>query len=113
MIMFLILGTLDCKFCIESKKLLDSQHLKYLYYDLTLKYGTEWRSIFNELKSLLKSQKTIPIIFRIKTNDSKIEPSVPESFTVEDLLKEWDFVGSYFDLEDLMDDLDISIDNDY
>jgi glutaredoxin len=110
--MFLILGAPNCKYCVESKKLLESHSLNYLYCDLTLIYGAEWRSIFNDLKPLIKSQKTIPIIFHSKNIEDQML-TIPESFQVEDILKKWVLVGTFFDLEEHVDNLDISIDNDY
>lgn len=107
--MFLILGTGDCKYCLESKKLLENNNLNYLYYDLFLRYNTEWRVIFKVLKSHLKSQKTIPIIFHSK-NELPVDL---ESIDPENLLEDWDLVGNYFDLVDIVDDLDLSIDDNY
>lgn len=109
--MFLILGTSECKYCLESKKLLDSLSLKYTYVDLSLKFEDDWRTIFSILKSILGSQKTIPIIFK-----GVEETTVPDALTVESLhALGWTLVGSNFDLEDLINnmDTDISISDDY
>lgn len=109
--MFLILGTPECKYCLESKKLLDSLKIKYTYVDLSLELGDDWRSIFSELKNILKGQKTIPIIFQEKTPGSGTTPS---GLTVKQLSDSgWNILGTFFELEDLVNDMDISICDEY
>jgi len=113
--MFLILGTSECKFCLESKKLLDDTGLEYTYVDLGLKLN-DWRSIFTTLKSILNTQRTIPIILQDKNGAEKcrtIVPTmtstptpVPEDLTVESLHQSgWTLLGSFFDLEELVNEL--------
>lgn len=105
--MFLILGTSECKYCLESKKLLDSLSLKYTYVDLSLKFGDNWRSIFNTLKSILGTQRTIPIIFTNNTDENC-------DLTPEALKKAgWNLIGDFFSLKDHLDNLDISISDNY
>lgn len=116
--MFLILGTSECKFCLESKKLLNDSGLKYTYLDLSLKFGDGWRCIFNLLKSILGKHKTIPIIFQLDEGDTNAGSDnygqVPEELTPEELEKRgWSYVGTFFELEELVDDLGISINDDY
>lgn len=113
--MFLILGTSECKYCHEAKKLLNNLNLKYIYIDLVLKYGDNWRSIFTLLKSILNTQRSIPIIFKDaigaeKTNTDKIVLDQNSEINFAD----WQLVGTFFDLQDLIDDtLDLSISDDY
>jgi len=105
--MFLILGTSECKFCLESKKLLNDTALKYTYVDLGLKLS-DWRSIFTTLKSILGAQRTIPIIFQDKNGAEKGQSMsvVPEDLTVESLRQSgWTLLGSFFDLEELINEL--------
>lgn len=111
--MFLILGTSECKFCLESKKLLDDTGLEYTYVDLGLKLN-DWRSIFTTLKSILNTQRTIPIILQDKNGAEKcrtIVPTmtptpVPADLTVESLHQSgWTLLGSFFDLEELVNEL--------
>lgn len=111
--MFLILGTSECKYCIEAKKLLETHSLKYMYIDVSLKLGVNWRSIFVTLKTILNGQRSIPIIFKLKEHPMEpIEPVEPADYTPA-LLNQWDLLGSYFELEDSLDDDPLSIDNDY
>lgn len=105
--MFLVLGTPECKYCLESKQFLDERGLKYTYIDLTIGLGDNWRSIFSDLKSIIGAQRTIPIIFR-----SEDTAKVPDGLTSESL-NGWTFVGGYFDLVDLVNESDLSISDDY
>lgn len=109
--MFLILGTPECKYCLESKKLLDSLKLKYTYVDLSLKLGEDWRSIFLTLKTILKGQKTLPIVFQEKSSGKGVEP---KDLTIQGLNDAgWDLLGTFFELEDLVNEMDISLCDDY
>jgi len=106
--MFLILGTSECKFCNESKKLLNNSGLKYTYVDLGLKLN-DWRSIFTTFKSILGVQRTIPIIFQDKNVAEKGQETsilVPEELTIESLKQAgWTILGSFFDLEEYINEL--------
>ena len=103
--MFLILGTSECKYCLESKKLLDSLSLNYKYIDLLLEYGINWRTIF---KTLSLKQKTIPIIFHQSVDD----PIIVGNITIKSL-EEWTLLGGYSDLIEFTENQDISISDDY
>jgi glutaredoxin len=103
--MFLILGTSECKFCYEAKRLLDENSLKYTYIDLSLKLD-DWRSIFSILKSILGPQKTIPIIFK-ETEDA----STVTELTLEELQRGRKLIGGFTDLKDYIEDQEITIDN--
>lgn len=112
MLNFLILGTTECKYCHEAKKLLNQHNLKFIYVDLTLKFGEQWRSIFDVLKDKLGSQRTIPII---AVSSSTIEldytPIISPSLFDSDV--SWQLVGNYFDLEEYLDSLPITLDDNY
>lgn len=107
--MFLILGTSECKFCLESKKLLDSLNLKYTYVDLLLKFGDDWRCIFLVLDKVLLKQKSIPIIFHNFKEQTEVPVLTPQG--LEDA--GWKLIGTYFDLQDHVEDLDLSISDNY
>jgi len=105
--MFLILGTGDCKFCHEAKRLLEENGLKYTYIDLSLKLD-DWRSIFGTLTSILGPQKTIPIIFKTALASADTEAEL----TVDSLQSNgWSLVGGYTDLMDLIESQEITIDD--
>jgi len=97
--MYLILGTPQCKYCIEAKKLLERKSLEFIYYDLMQTYGDAWRDVFKDLNKYIGSQRTIPLIF---TSDKNTSSDVLKSI----LAGEWTFVGDYFKLEDLTNDND-------
>jgi glutaredoxin len=90
--MFLILGIQNCKFCQCAKDLLDNQHIPYLYYDVQLIGGSDWRATF---KLLFPTQHTFPVIF-----NSNVQPQL---ITLE-VLKQQPLIGNYFDLEDYLND---------
>lgn len=108
--MFLILGTSECKFCNESKKLLNDSGLKYTHVDLSLKLN-DWRSIFTTFKTILGVQRTIPIIFQDKNRAEKGQETsplglVPEDLTIESFKQSgWTILGSFFDLEEYINEL--------
>ncbi len=118
MLTFLILGTPDCKFCLETKNLLNKHNLKFLYVDLALEFGQDWRQIFGILKSVLNNQRTIPII-GVYNNITDIIPKIDSCMFNN--LDSWNLIGSYFDLEeyiqlsrhDIQPKEDISIDENY
>lgn len=88
-------------------------NLEYMYINLNLKFGDNWRSIFTILHSVLNGQRSIPIIFK-RTNTESTEPTeYPSAFTPEVLLKTWTFIGGYSELEASLDDLDLSVNSDY
>jgi len=105
--MFLILGSPQCKYCLESKKLLDEAGIHYTYNDLTLEFGDNWRLIFVLLKDILGPQKTIPIVFQSKDVGDR-EPTLPSvraDYTPEFLLKDWNLVGTFFDLQEVVEEM--------
>jgi glutaredoxin len=116
--MFLIYGNANCKYCSMAKELLNLHKIPYIYVNLNDIYGDlNWKQAFADIKPILKAQNTIPFIFKTKLKES-FESSKILEFTV-DGLKDYTFIGTYFDLVDLIEDesaqSDVikSIDNDY
>ena len=106
--LFLILGTSKCPYCQKAKKLLDNHQkdTSYIYVNLLLEYGDEWRSIFNDLKTLINGQKSIPLVFQLKGGKATRgwskevrELSTSELVQPEILSKYFDFQGGYTELE--------------
>ncbi len=114
MLNFLILGTPDCKYCHEAKKLLNQHNLQFIYVDLALKFGDQWRTIFDILKDKLGSQRTIPIV-AVSKSDINMPIIRSDMFDSRD---SWQLVGNYFDLEEYIRDMnmgndDITLDDNY
>lgn len=117
--MFLVIGTPDCKFCIDAKNVLNSNSLEYIYYDLSLKYGESWRDIFTYFKACPsvpnnRQPRGIPIIFRFTGIVPQTETPVFELPT--DPLEwsaDWEYIGGIFDLEDYLDTVLDGIDDNY
>lgn len=104
--MFLILGHEKCKYCTQAKELLNANNIEFMYESLFLKYGEEnWRSVFTVLKDKINSQKSIPIVFTC--NDDQITPDL------ENLDESWNLVGTYQDLVSYVDNMQLTIDDNY
>jgi len=102
--MFLIYGASDCQFCHKAKCLLNDSNMEFTYVNLTDMYQDGWRQVFTDLAHLINGQTKIPLIF-------KSEPGVATSLVHKGRdLTGWTFVGNYFDLEDLLDNMDLSVD---
>lgn len=109
--MFLILGTSKCQYCDKAKSFLNDNNLNYHYVDLILELGDHWRSIFKALDKVIQQQKTIPLVF-LEKNPCGDAPSVPDLHPTY-LMEHYDFLGDYNKLQDYVDNLDITIDNNY
>ena len=105
-IMFLILGHEKCKYCTQAKELLNANNIEFLYESLFLKYGEEnWRSVFTVLNDKIKGQKSIPIVFTCDDNETKVN--------LDNLDESWNLVGTYQDLVNYVDNMQLTIDDDY
>jgi glutaredoxin len=102
--MFLIYGTTDCMFCHRAKVLLTDSGLPFTYVDLNDMYfpPEDWRQVFKDLAHLINGQTKIPLIFKSAPGCSPVGRGSN--------LTGWTFVGGYFDLEDLLDNMDLSLD---
>lgn len=109
---FLIFGTPTCGFCSDAKQLLNENSLRYVYYDLTLKYGESWRDVFGFLGNTfdLVKPNRIPIIFQAK-GDPVEGFTFPD--TAEELQQHWTYVGGFFELEELVEDMDVELSETY
>jgi glutaredoxin len=104
--MFLILGHTKCKFCNQAKELLNENNLNFKYEDLFLKYGEEnWKNVFSTLRERILDQKSIPIVF-MNNNDETI-------VDLEKLDETWRLIGTYQDLVTYIDNMDLTIDDNY
>jgi glutaredoxin len=119
-IMFLILSASFCKYCVDAKQILNNNNLKYIDIDINLK-SDNWRSILISLSSLTNDRKSIPIIFQSKdpnADDLQYAQSLTDILfksdpDYSDFSAFWTYVGGYTDLQNLIDNIDISIDNNY
>lgn len=118
--MFLVLGTPDCKYCLNAKEELAKAREPYLYLDLKTLYGEGWRAVFTDIKEIINGQRTIPIIFTLKSDQEAegagAEPVLPnEKLTVENM-QAWEYLGVYPVLLDLLEEKarnSISLDENY
>jgi glutaredoxin len=111
--MFLILGTPECKYCLNAKEELDKAKESYFYLDLKTLYGEGWRSVFTDLKDSIGGQRTIPILF--KSRDNIDCTRAPKDLTAVNM-EPWEYLGTFLDLVDLLEEkarLNISLDDDY
>jgi glutaredoxin len=133
--MFVVLGSPTCKYCTDAKRLLESNdplsNIEYTYIDIPTTFGDEWRSKFAVLKSLINEQKSIPIVFQCIDPSWSSEYEVPSIDIIYNSVQvlidcinsnrvpgdafqeHWKFIGGYTDLQNVVDNLDISIDNNY
>lgn len=101
--MILIYGNENCNYCIKAKEFLTLNKIPYLYISLSDIYTNDtWRNAFKDIKSIILKQTTIPIIFKSIKFKECTEPPV---FSV-DGLKDFTLVGTYFDLVDLIEDVE-------
>ncbi len=107
--MFLIYGTPDCQFCQKAKILLTDNNLNFTYKDLTDSYTAGWRQVFTDLKSTIKGQTKIPLIFKSVASGTMLVPIHPLDLDSET----WEFIGGYFELEEFVDSLDINLNDKY
>lgn len=117
--MFLVLGAPFCTYCKGSREILDGNNISYVYVDVEGKFDN-WKDIFDKTTAVRAGQKSIPLIFQY-------EPAGLEMGTVtaDELgemllsggLKElpigWKFIGGKQELTALIDNLDITIDDNY
>ena len=104
--MFLILGHEKCKYCTQAKELLNASNTEFIYESLFLKYGEEnWRSVFTVLEDKIKDQKSIPIIFTCDDSETNVN--------LENLDESWKFIGTYQDLVSYIDNMQLTIDDNY
>lgn len=106
---FLIFGTENCKFCKTSKETLDKYKMSYTYVDLTHLYGDNWRQTFTDLVSILKGQRTIPIIFKREKAEERPEFNLP---LTPEKVESWTLLGTYNELLRYLDSI-IDLDADY
>lgn len=104
--MFLILGHEKCKYCTQAKELLNANSIEFIYESLFLKYGEEnWRSVFTVLKDKIKDQKSIPIVFTCDNDETTVN--------LDNLNESWKLVGTYQDLVSYVDNMQLTIDDNY
>ena len=133
---FLIYGTPDCTYCQTAKSLLSNLKIPYIYQDLTLIYEN-WKEVFTTLKPFLKGQTKIPIIFRSSEMGTSSDPSHQPHLLVAQQIQQgapdnrgsidsslteiasststlgWTLVGGYFELESMLEDMEISLGDNY
>ncbi len=102
---FLIYGTPECSYCDKAKALMSNLKIPYVYHDLTSIYDN-WKDVFTVLKPVIKNQSKIPIIFINKQNNDGPHPHV-------DLTSPWTFVGGYYELEAMLEDMDLDLCDNY
>lgn len=105
---FLILGTSKCEYCTRAKLMLEDEDILHKYVDLAQAYP-DWREVFqhSSIVSLLEGRpRTIPIIFRKLgggmgggMGDSKGDS---KGITLPYAEGDWQFVGGYNELRDLL-----------
>lgn len=106
---FALFGTPTCKYCDQAKKLLTDSKISYTYQALTDVYPTDWRDGLKYLRPIIGDKHTsIPLVFRTG-NDTSTAPDL----TNIDSFNGWTFIGSYFDLEEHLDNEDLSTDQNY
>ncbi len=120
---FLIYGTPDCSYCDKAKTLLTNMKISYIYNDLTLMYEN-WKDVFTILKPIIKGQTKIPIIFRSGASSTTVPlPHAtgdclglthrPEGPLNLPLTSGWTHVGGYFELEVLLEDMELNVGDKY
>jgi hypothetical protein len=105
---FVLLGTAKCKYCCHAKNLLIGSNMSYTYLDLEILYPDNWKQGVQYMHSVTKKQNAIPLIFMLK-------PEAEFSGDLTDLVKMTnsgvsEFIGGYFELEELLDTLKPSMD---
>ncbi len=114
--MFLIYGTPDCQFCQKAKILLTDNSLTFTYQDLTDVYPTGWRQVFTDLKTRINGCTKIPLIFKSADGTADSGSGSPASASAHPLSldpEKWEFIGGYFELEELIDSMDINLNDKY
>jgi glutaredoxin len=102
-IYFVLYGRASCKYCEKAKQLLSDLKVPYTYYDALS--SPEWFQTFKPI--LVEKPKSIPLVFRGSPTDALPDINNIDSF------RTWTFIGSYFDLEEYMDNLSTDLTSDY
>ena len=110
---FALYGTPTCKYCEKAKSLLTESKLSYNYQSITDAYPDDWRNGLKYLRPLIgEKHMSIPLVFVIK-NDNTEWPTIDNM----DSFNGWSFIGSYFDLEEYIENMDntkeLTMDNNY
>ncbi len=101
---FALFGTPTCKYCDKAKKLLTDMKISYSYQSLEDVYPEDWRNGLKYLRPIIgEKHMAIPLVFR---SDANID--TPELTNI-DSFGDWIFVGSYFDLEEYLENADLTL----
>jgi glutaredoxin len=102
-IYIVLYGRESCKYCDKAKQLLSDLKVPYTYHDSLS--SPEWFQTFKPILS--EKPKSIPLVFKGSVGDSLPDINNVDSF------RSWTFIGSYFDLEDYMENLSADLTSDY
>lgn len=117
--MFLILGAHFCKYCNGARTILDTCNISYHYVDVSEKL-THWKDVFGLTEHVNLGQRSIPLIFQYEANGLEIGHVTAEGLTtmlldgsLTHLPIGWKFIGGKQELEEIIDNLDITLDDNY
>ena len=111
-IKFALYGTPTCKYCDKAKKLLAESNINYNYQSIMDVYPDDWRNGLKYLRPLIgEKHMSIPLVFVTHTDVEYPDIGNIDSFNG------WSFIGSYFDLEEYIENMDntkeLTMDNNY
>lgn len=117
--MILVLGAPFCIYCKGSREILDGGNIEYVYVNVNEKLDN-WKDIFDKTSAVCAGHKSIPLIFQYES--AGLELGTVEANDLAGMLLKggleqlpigWKFVGGKQELAALIDNLDITIDDNY